>query len=652
MKKRILSFLLVFSFLLAMAPTALAQNDIGVTPDKTARYRDTQGHWAEKVIETWNSAGIFQGDGTMFYPDKPLSRGGLASVLVRLLGLQRIERGARFSDLPEDAWYSKDAIRCSTAGVMMGSGEKFRPNDTLTKEELVVAIGRALRLKERATGAEGFTDYGQISPWALGYVNALTEQKALKGCGGTLAPKETVTRSITVALLNHLAEQNVMGVPGAHFTGTDTVTEWEVNEKGLTMTVALDGYHFAPGVKIEKYRDEILSSIFFHSVMFNKPTQEFQVVSFNCFADKALGAYRTAGGYFPYLDPANNITVRDRFLGLGYGTKQEEQTIPAELLDAYPGVCKGIVDTLKEGARLYLDQDGNLVITCGLDANNGYFKNFTNAVPVVNGGVPLVVCDLLMSLTIPAEAIDEGIAVSTRADSYYAIREMKMHVEVWEYVHPSCAGQKGVFAFNSNIQGDDRNTSGSSYGKTYYVRKAQDQQLAEKDIRTGGTGGPNKTGNKLLKIVMDARVGPTQWAGAKNMSTFYTNLFRTTADAAGYSGKSEDTYTPVDHPEWLKVEKKIVEGGKNKENPYILSANRYAVNYSGDHRGDVNDPAPMWIFFEVPKVKDFSIDEDMTVYVNLIGGMVGGSGQSVTVNGQPAAGQDGRYSFVIRNSEK
>lgn len=653
MKKRILSLLLIFSILCTTASTSLAQENKETTLNGAIHYSDTRGHWAEQAIETWSKAGIFQGSGTLFYPNKPLTRGELSSVLVRLLGLQQIGREDQFSDLPEDAWYSKDALRCGTAGVMVGDSGTFRPNDTLTKEELVVSLGRALGLKEKVKSTAGFSDYSQISQWALGYVNALSETKVLKGYQGKFEPKSIVSRSIAVALLNNLSKQGMMGVPSAHFAGTDTQTEWEINEKGITMTVDLDGFQFASGVNLEKYRDEILNSLVFHNVMFDKPTQEFQVVSFDRFVEKGIGAYGTSGGYFPYLDPANNITVRDRYVGLEYGAKQTDQAVPKELSDAYPGVCKGIIDTLKEGAKLSLNQDGNLVISCGIDANHGYFKTFTNAVPVVNGGIPLVVSDLLLSLTIPPEAIAQKVAVSTKAGSYYKIQEMKMHVEVWEYVSSNLAGQEGVFSFNANIHGTDRNSGAQPYDKTYYVRKTKDNQLTEKDIRTGGSGGPNNTGDKLLKIVVDERVGPTQWASTKNMSTFYSNLFRTSADATGYSGNSENTYTPEDNPEWLKVENKIVDGGKNRGEGvlYFLSNNKYAVNYSGDNRGDVNNPAPMWIFFEVPKVTDFSIDKDMTVYLNLIGGMVGGSGQSVATNGQPAAGQDGRYSFIIRNSE-
>lgn len=650
MKKRIFSLLLVVSFCLSICSTVLAEESTAGSASPDTTYSDVAGHWAEQAIQTWTNAGVVQGSGHLFEPEAALSRAELAAVLVRLLGLTVTQSTNQYVDLSEDAWYREDVLRCSSAGIMSGSGGAFRPDDAVTKEELVVALGRALHLEEKAAGGEVFADYSQASVWARGIINALAAQGVLEGYEGALAPKSTVTRGVLVSMLDQLARKDLLGVPGAYFAGTNTITQWDVNESGITISVALDGYHFSDGVALDIYRDKILDSITFHGLKFNKETQEFQVVAFDYFVENVMGAYGSTGGFFPYLDPANNITVRDRFLGLGYDTEAAKNR-SAELLNDYPGVCKGVVETLKEGAQLSVDEKGTLVISCGLESNNGYFKSYTNAVPVVNGGIPLAVYDQLMSLTIPAEAIEEGIAVSTRPDSYFTIQEMKLHVEVWEYVDEQYAGQEGVYAFDRNIDGDDQNASPSSYGQTYYVRKTQGNQLTQTDIRTGGTGGPNGTGDKLLKIVVDVRVGPTQWASSKNMSTFYSNLFRTTADATGYSGNSENTYTPADDPEWLKVENQILAGGKTEEDPYNLSNNRYVINYSGDHRSDVNDPAPMWMFIEVPRVKDFSIDEDMTVYVNLIGGMVGGSGQSVSANGQPAAGQDGRYYFVIKNSE-
>jgi hypothetical protein len=65
----------------------------------------------------------------------------------------------------------------------------------------------------------------------------------------------------------------------------------------------------------------------------------------------------------------------------------------------------------------------------------------------------------------------------------------------------------------------------------------------------------------------------------------------------------------------------------------------------------VENPAAMWMFYEIPKTPDFDISSDMPVYINIIAGMFGGSGQS-NGNGQPILGMDGRYSFTIKASSE
>ncbi|BCG60773.1 S-layer homology domain-containing protein [Paenibacillus sp. URB8-2] len=433
----------------------------------------------------------------------------------------------------------------------------------------------------------------------------------------------------------------------ASFSGTQTVTEWDVNGNGLTITIALSsGSSFVDNVSA--YKDAIIDGLIFNGVKFAKSKNEYDVVSYDTFITSVLNAYSSA--YFPYVDKTNNITAYDRFVGLDPKGASSIASVTDELKKQYPGVKKGIINALKAGATVSVDSNGNLVIRCTNDAANGYFSTFTNSVPVVNGGIQIANGDILLSAELPAGVV-KGVNDVVNVDGYFTIQEVKLHPEIWEYVDASRANEAGVFSFNSRINSYDKNTSSLyPYSSTYYVKKVEGNELTEEDIRDGGTMGPNSTGKKLIKIVVDTRTGPTQWASAKNMSTFFTNLFRTSKDATGYSGGSSTTYTPGDDPEWLKVENQITNGGLDSANPYNLCTNKYVINYSGDYRMDTVDPAAMWIYYELPKTPDLDIASDMPVYVNIIAGLFGGSGQSTNENGQPILGMDGRYSFIIQSA--
>jgi len=448
--------------------------------------------------------------------------------------------------------------------------------------------------------------------------------------------------------------QDIVALPSiAGFTGTSTVTEWDVNGDGLTITVGLNnGYSFADNVA--DYKDAIIEGIQFNGIAFDKSTLTYHPVSWDThITGTGLGSLVScvnnygSSGYWPILDATNNISVYDRYVGLNPPGLRSIATVTEELKAAYPGVKQGIINALKAGATVSVNSSGQLVIKCTKDAANGYFSTFTNALPVCNGGIQIVSGDILLSASLPAGVVN-NINEPVSIGNYFTIQEIKMHPEVWEYVDESRKDEAGVFSFDTRIYGEDRNTQSSyPYDKTYYVKQVAGNVLTEADIRRGGTMGPNGTGNKLIKIAIDNRVGPTQWASAKNMSTFITNMFRTSKDATGYSGQSSTTYTPVDDTQWLKVEDQITNGGLNPAAPYNICTNKYVINYCGDSRGDTANPAKMWIFYELPKTEDFDIASDMPVYCNIIAGFFGGSGQSTPTNGQPVLGMDGRYNFAI-----
>lgn len=441
----------------------------------------------------------------------------------------------------------------------------------------------------------------------------------------------------------------------AQFAGNTTVNQWQVNEDGISMTIVLDeGYTFDADY-VNAHKDEIIDGIDFYGQLFNKTTDEYLVVPMSTFIQSGLDKYGV-NGYFPYLDVSNSVTVYDRFVGLEPAGTKSTATVTEETKAAWPGVQKGIRDALKAGGVFELNASKTeLTISCTPEAADGYFASFDNSVPVCNGGVQICNCDVLMNMTLPAGIIS-GVSspVQMKSGSYFSIQEMKMHTEIWEYVSAAEALDEngdvkdGYFMISCNIQGNDNNASSNTYADgPYYVKQSANNSLTEEDIRVGGTDGPNGTGYKLIKVCIDARVGPAQWASTKNMSTFFSNLFRTSKDAYGYSGNSSDTYLPKDDAEWLKVEDQLVNGGTNESAPYNVSTNKYVINYSGDSRNDTMAPAPMWMFYEIPKTETFNIRDDMVIYCNMIAGFYGGSGQSTSVNGKPILGMDGRFHFTI-----
>lgn len=115
-----------------------------------AAYSDVPaGHWAAQNIADASAAGFLSGytDGT-FGLGKTLTRAEFASMLTRLMGWSTAPDTGTFSDVPADAWYA-GAVQNAYAHGAIDAG-RFRPNETITREEMAVMLVRALGYTDKA----------------------------------------------------------------------------------------------------------------------------------------------------------------------------------------------------------------------------------------------------------------------------------------------------------------------------------------------------------------------------------------------------------------------------------------------------------------------------------------------------------------------
>ncbi len=85
--RKLLALALTFALTATIAVPALAE-DILSGSSAAPKFNDTQGHWAEEIIDRWGGYGVVQGDQNgNFNPDQPITRGSMATVMVNLLGL-------------------------------------------------------------------------------------------------------------------------------------------------------------------------------------------------------------------------------------------------------------------------------------------------------------------------------------------------------------------------------------------------------------------------------------------------------------------------------------------------------------------------------------------------------------------------------------
>jgi hypothetical protein len=154
--------------------------------------------WAKDCIEALAGAGIVAGvAGTRFEPARAVTRAEFASLLVKALSLQA-KAGAThpFKDVRTDDWYTGGVTTAYAAGLVKGYGDDtFRPDSSVTREELTAMLVRAMKLQATEQKLP-FTDSDRIASWARASVAAAASQGLIRGFpDGTFQPEATASRA-------------------------------------------------------------------------------------------------------------------------------------------------------------------------------------------------------------------------------------------------------------------------------------------------------------------------------------------------------------------------------------------------------------------------------------------------------------------------
>ncbi|MDK2882841.1 MAG: hypothetical protein PWP58_1177 [Bacillota bacterium] len=159
--------------------------------------------WAKDSISLLALRGVVTGNLVGLYePERPVTRAEFARFLNRTLNLQPVE-GVSFRDIPSGAWYEKDVAACAGAGLFIGAGDRFYPDEPLTREQAAVILARALPQEEAPELT--FADKEAISPWARAGVARAQAAGIIQGIGGnTFAPRLPVSRAQAAVLLVRL----------------------------------------------------------------------------------------------------------------------------------------------------------------------------------------------------------------------------------------------------------------------------------------------------------------------------------------------------------------------------------------------------------------------------------------------------------------
>ncbi len=146
------------------------------------------GDWFYSYVMDAVDRGIIigNGDGT-FGPHTNVTRAQFATMMARVDGFDKnAEYTNPFSDMQGITGETLKAIAyCADKGYITGDGDTtFRPNDTISRQEMAVIISRVMKLDvENVEIGTRFADDAKIAGWAKNYVYACVNAKMLMGEG-------------------------------------------------------------------------------------------------------------------------------------------------------------------------------------------------------------------------------------------------------------------------------------------------------------------------------------------------------------------------------------------------------------------------------------------------------------------------------------
>lgn len=169
--------------------------------------------WAKESIDTLVEKGVVAKDPSKkFRPNDSITREEYVKMLVTALGVYDASAQCSFRDVPADAWFAPYVASAVNSGLVKGvSDTEFGAGLDITREDIAVLTYRAAQ-KEGITLAQGdaktFTDAETIRDYAKEAVDAMAKAGIVNGYeDGSFGAKKQATRAEVAVMLDRFLKQ-------------------------------------------------------------------------------------------------------------------------------------------------------------------------------------------------------------------------------------------------------------------------------------------------------------------------------------------------------------------------------------------------------------------------------------------------------------
>ncbi|WP_051449234.1 S-layer homology domain-containing protein [Paenibacillus sp. FSL R5-808] len=182
------------------------------------RFADVEGHWSQAAVNDMASRMVVNGvDTTHYLPNAAITRAEFAAIIVRALGLTNNGVKSVFEDVKSGDWYAGAVATAQEYGITAGDEDgTFHPAETITREEAMVMIARAMKLAgldtslsvaEADAALSKFADRASVAIWAQQAVAATVKMGLVSGSDAGLQPKSDITRAETAVIVQRMLEK-------------------------------------------------------------------------------------------------------------------------------------------------------------------------------------------------------------------------------------------------------------------------------------------------------------------------------------------------------------------------------------------------------------------------------------------------------------
>lgn len=133
------------------ATIASTSNSVYVVADNKVSFNDTVKQWSRPFVELAAAKGLVEGvGGGKYAPNQSVTRAEFAAALIRSLGRGTISGSlAPYDDVKPGAWYFGAVAAAKELGLIdFESGERFLPDQPMTREEMASMLAAAIKLEK------------------------------------------------------------------------------------------------------------------------------------------------------------------------------------------------------------------------------------------------------------------------------------------------------------------------------------------------------------------------------------------------------------------------------------------------------------------------------------------------------------------------